>query len=69
MVSMPTDQEMIGWVPRYRFQRGARDPLVVDVERDQLREPAGYSLGILPAPSETVALCLTGACMFFCFSR
>lgn len=55
---MPTDQEMIGWLPRYReesFQRGVRDPLVVDVERDQLRKPAGYSLGILPAPSETVA--------------
>jgi hypothetical protein len=40
LLQMPTDEEMNAWVPRYRekaCQRGPRNPLLIDVERDGLR--------------------------------
>ena len=40
LLKMPTEEEMNAWVPRYRekaHQRGPRNPLLIDVERDKLR--------------------------------
>jgi hypothetical protein len=39
-ISEPSIEEMQAWSPRYReeaLNRGPREPLVVDVERDELR--------------------------------
>jgi hypothetical protein len=43
LLQLPTDEEMNAWVPRYREtarQRGPRNPLLIDVERDGLRGAA-----------------------------
>jgi hypothetical protein len=55
LLQMPTDEEMSAWVPRYREkarQRGPRNPLLIDVERDRLRELVGYNPEIPVAPSK-----------------
>ncbi len=41
-VQKPSEEELAGWIRRYREEaltRGPRERLVVDVERDGLRQP------------------------------